>query len=102
MDEGKTVLTEAQAEELISFLLSSAEITIKEPIHYGPLRLVDAVSRLIGFMEDNGAVDGGRLSGKPEGRDRRQEAMGHVGQARFQQLSARDTARHGRVRVLPW
>ncbi len=59
MDEGKTVLTEAQAEELISFLLSSAEITIKEPIHYGPLRLVDAVSRMIGFMEDNGAVQEG-------------------------------------------
>jgi hypothetical protein len=59
MDEGKTVLTKAQAEELISFLLSSAEITIKEPIHYGPLRLVDAVSRMIGFMEDNGAVQEG-------------------------------------------
>ena len=56
MSEAKTVLTQAQADELISFLLSSAEITIKEPIHYGPLRLVDAVSRLIGFMEENGAV----------------------------------------------
>jgi len=56
MSESKTVLTQAQADELISFLLSSAEITIKEPIHYGPLRLVDAVSKLIGFMEANGAV----------------------------------------------
>lgn len=59
MNESKSVLTEAQANELISFLLSSAEITIKEPIHYGPLRLVDAVSRLIGFMEANGAVKEG-------------------------------------------
>ncbi|MCA9860410.1 MAG: hypothetical protein KC438_11845 [Thermomicrobiales bacterium] len=58
-----TVLTRAQADELISFLLSSAEITLKEPIHYGPLRLVDAVSRLVGFMEDNGAVvDGDYLA----------------------------------------
>ncbi len=56
MSESPPVLTPAQANELIAFLLSSAEITIKEPIHYGPLRLVDAVSRLIGFMEDNGAV----------------------------------------------
>lgn len=56
MSDSPTVLTQDQANELISFLLSSAEITIKEPIHYGPLRLVDAVSRLIGFMEANGAV----------------------------------------------
>jgi hypothetical protein len=56
MSEPKTVLTQDQANDLISFLLSSAEITIKEPIHYGPLRLVDAVSRMIGFMEANGAV----------------------------------------------
>jgi hypothetical protein len=50
------VLTRDQADELISFLLSSAEITLKEPINYGPLRLVDAVSRMIGFMETNGSV----------------------------------------------
>ena len=56
MSDTPSVLTQDQANELISFLLSSAEITIKEPIHYGPLRLVDAVSRLIGFMEANGAV----------------------------------------------
>src|SRR5262245_24380444 len=55
------VLTRAQANELIAFLLSSAEITLKEPIHYGPLRLVDAVSRLIGFMEANGAVHDGEF-----------------------------------------
>lgn len=64
MPDTQTVLTREQADELISFLLSSAEITIKEPIHYGPLRLVDAVSRLIGFMETNGAVnDGDFLAG---------------------------------------
>ncbi len=56
MSDTFPALTQAQANELISFLLSSAEITIKEPIHYGPLRLVDAVSRMIGFMEENGVV----------------------------------------------
>lgn len=59
MDESRTVITPEQANELISFLLSSAEITLKEPIHYGPLRLVDAVSRLIGFMEVNGTISEG-------------------------------------------
>lgn len=58
-DSQATVLTRAQADELISFLLSSAEITLREPIHYGPLRLVDAVSRMVGFMETNGAVQEG-------------------------------------------
>ncbi len=57
MSNEQSVLTRAQAEELISFLLSSAEITLREPIHYGPVRLIDAASRLIGFMEINGAVD---------------------------------------------
>jgi hypothetical protein len=61
MSESRTVLTKDQANELISFLLSSAEITLKEPIHYGPLRLVDAVSRMIGFMEANGAVVDGEF-----------------------------------------
>lgn len=56
MTESASVLTRPQAEELIAFLLSSAEITLKEPIHYGPVRLIDAVSRLVGFMEENGAV----------------------------------------------
>src|SRR5215211_6207692 len=50
-------LTEDQAMELIAFLTSSAEITSQEPIHYGPLRLIDAVSRLLGFMLDNGVID---------------------------------------------
>ena len=56
MPETSTVLTRAQADELIAFLLSAAEITLREPVHYGPLRLIDAVSRLVGFMEENGAV----------------------------------------------
>jgi hypothetical protein len=46
----KMILDEQQALELISFLTSSAEISLNEPTHYGTLRLVDAVSRMIGFM----------------------------------------------------
>ena len=44
------VLTEEEAMQLIAFLVSSAEICLTEPTYYGTLRLVDAVSRLIGFM----------------------------------------------------
>lgn len=59
MTENQPVLTRAQAEELISFLLSSAEISLREPIHYGSVRLIDTVSRLVGFMEENGSVADG-------------------------------------------
>jgi uncharacterized protein DUF6092 len=44
------VLTEEQALELIAFLASSAEISLTEPTHYANFRLIDATSRLIGFM----------------------------------------------------
>jgi len=44
------VLTEEQALQLIAFLTSAAEISIHEPVYYGTFRLVDAASRLIGFM----------------------------------------------------
>jgi hypothetical protein len=53
----KPALTEDQAMQLIAFLTSSAEITLQEPVHYGPLRLIDAVSRVIGFMLENGVCD---------------------------------------------
>jgi hypothetical protein len=44
------VLSEKQALELIAFLVSSAELCLTEPTYYGTFRLVDAASRLIGFM----------------------------------------------------
>lgn len=50
-------LTREQAMQLIAYLTSSAEISLQEPVHYGTLRLVDATSRLIGFMLENGEPD---------------------------------------------
>lgn len=44
------VLTEDEAFEMISFLVSAAEICLHEPVYYGTFRLVDAASRMIGFM----------------------------------------------------
>lgn len=44
------VLTEEEAMQIIAYLTSAAEISIHEPIHYGTFRLIDAASRMIGFM----------------------------------------------------
>lgn len=55
--DASVVLTKEQAMQLIAYLTSSAEISLQEPVHYGTLRLVDATSRLIGFMLENGDPD---------------------------------------------
>jgi hypothetical protein len=44
------VLTEEEALEIITFLVSSAEICLHEPVYYGTFRLVDGASRLMGAM----------------------------------------------------
>jgi len=40
--------------QLLAFLITSARGCVDEPVLYGPLRLVDAASRLIDIMEDEG------------------------------------------------
>jgi hypothetical protein len=54
--ESPTVLTEEGAFKIVSYLVASAELAIIEPDLYGPLRLIDAASRLIEEMSGN--VDG--------------------------------------------
>lgn len=44
------VLTEDEALDLLMFLVSSAEICLTEPTHYGTFRLIDAASRLAGSV----------------------------------------------------
>jgi hypothetical protein len=46
----RMVLTEDEAFDLLAFLFSSAEICLVEPTYYGTFRLVDAASRLMGYM----------------------------------------------------
>ena len=46
----KMVLTEEEAFDLLAFLFSSAEICLVEPTYYGTFRLVNAASRLMGYM----------------------------------------------------
>lgn len=40
--------------QLLAFLITSARGCVDEPKLYGPLRLLDAASRLIEIMEDEG------------------------------------------------
>lgn len=51
------VLTEEQALQLVAFLASAAEITLVEPTYYGTFRLIDAASRMIGYMLENGNLE---------------------------------------------
>jgi hypothetical protein len=44
------VLTEEEAMQIIAYLTSAAEISVHEPTYYGTFRLIDAASRMIGFM----------------------------------------------------
>lgn len=46
----QSMLSEEQAFDLLAFLFSSAEISLVEPTYYGSFRLVDAASRLMGYM----------------------------------------------------
>lgn len=43
--------------DLISYMASSAKELVVDPKLYGPLRLVDAISRLIALLEQGGAAD---------------------------------------------
>jgi hypothetical protein len=47
----------ANAHKLICYMASSACNLVGEPHLYGPFRLVDASSRLIDILEEEGAVD---------------------------------------------
>ncbi|ASJ15020.1 DUF6092 family protein [Thermococcus radiotolerans] len=44
--------------QLLAFLITSARGCVDEPKLYGPLRLLDAASRLIEIMEDEGKASG--------------------------------------------
>ena len=49
-DDQPLLLTEEQALDLLAFLVCSAEISLVEPTYYGSFRLIDAASRLMGYM----------------------------------------------------
>ena len=54
----QTFLTEEAVYELLSFLVSSAQLCVTEPKMYGTFRLVDGASRMLGFViEDSDGDD---------------------------------------------
>lgn len=48
------VLSEDNAIELLAFLVTSAQGVVNEPELYGSFRLIDAASRLLGFILGTG------------------------------------------------
>ena len=48
--EQRMMLTEDDVFELLAFLITSASLCVDEPKLYGTFRLLDAASRLIGFV----------------------------------------------------
>lgn len=55
----RLVVSEEEAYELLAHLVASAELCIREPYYYGTFRLIDAASKLMGFMLQHD-VDGSR------------------------------------------
>jgi hypothetical protein len=55
------VVSEDDVYELLSFLATSAHLCVHEPRYYGTFRLIDAASRLIGFMLAGGQVQDDRF-----------------------------------------
>lgn len=51
------VLSEDQAFELLTFLVTSARGCIDEPESYGIFRLIDGASRLLGFLLESEEVE---------------------------------------------
>ena len=47
-------VSEEQAYELLAHLVCSADVCTFEPHYYGTFRLLDAASRLMGYMLENG------------------------------------------------
>lgn len=60
---------------LLSFLVVSARNCIEEPKLYGPLRLVDGASKLIGILEGEGIVDEFLLEVKKKIEDKKYSVM---------------------------
>ncbi len=51
------VLSEDQAFELLTFLVTSARGCVDEPESYGIFRLIDGASRLLGFLLESKGVE---------------------------------------------
>jgi hypothetical protein len=73
MSQG-SVVSEDEAYELLAHLVASAELCIHEPYYYGTFRLIDAASKLMGFMLQHGS-DGAWLESFKQDVDTKKEWM---------------------------
>jgi hypothetical protein len=55
--EQRMMLTEEDVFELLAFLATSARLCVDEPKLYGTFRLLDAASRLIGFVLESDQLE---------------------------------------------
>jgi hypothetical protein len=55
--EQRMMLTEEDVFELLAFLATSASLCVDEPKLYGTFRLVDAASRLLGFVLESDQLE---------------------------------------------
>jgi hypothetical protein len=55
--EQRMMVTEDDVFELLAFLVTSARLCVDEPKLYGTFRLVDAASRLIGFVLESDRLE---------------------------------------------
>ena len=57
MQRLRCAVREDQAWELLAYLTASAELCTTQPNYYGSFRLIEAASRLIGFMVDDSEAE---------------------------------------------
>jgi hypothetical protein len=62
MEQPRCAVRVDQAWELLAYLTASAELCTTEPHYYGTFRLIEAASRLVGFMVGDSEPDGDWLS----------------------------------------
>lgn len=70
----RLVVGEDEAYELLAHLVASAELCLTEPYYYGTFRLIDAASRLMGYMLAHGG-DGAWLADFKREVDEKKEWM---------------------------
>lgn len=72
----RTAVSEDEAYELLAHLVASAELCVREPYYYGTFRLIDAASKLMGFMLEHGSTkDTSWLEGFKQEVDTKKEWM---------------------------
>jgi hypothetical protein len=98
----RMVVGEEDVYELLSFLVSSANLNVGEPRLYGSFRLVDAACRLIGFALTSGQLENDRfLRAFKDEADKKKLLMmtDEEGYLQFLEDATRDVAREMKQRA---